>query len=392
MRKQIKKVIYDSPTLKKALLVLLQDTESFEKLSKYSTRINIFDVLKISRTEIRHSNMLGWLLDPNESHGLKDAFLYGVLARLSDSISDDDTVAQLLTCNLSSFNIYRERYNIDILLVSSEAKIVIAIENKVDANEHAYGNTKNSQLKVYSDTLAQHYGDYTKIMVYLTPDGDEPTEEDWVVMDYRDIHDVLTAVVINKENDLPDESKVLINNYIEIIKKQIIMDKDLVQLCNDIYRKHRIALDLIYENIDDRTLQISKICREVLNDMEGVEVDDRSTKSAVRFTTSILRETFDDMDGLSEAFYQIQIRDKGALVLLERVFHKKKEAQIPDYERINTFISKPSAKITNDNWEWKRASRKDMKNADEKEDGQIRNWLSEEVDKIIKEEERLVAE
>ena len=160
MRKQIKKVIYDSPTLKKALLVLLQDTESFEKLSKYSTRINIFDVLKISRTEIRHSNMLGWLLDPNESHGLKDAFLYGVLARLSDSISDDDTVAQLLTCNLSSFNIYRERYNIDILLVSSEAKIVIAIENKVDANEHAYGNTKNSQLKVYSDTLAKHYGDY----------------------------------------------------------------------------------------------------------------------------------------------------------------------------------------------------------------------------------------
>ena len=301
-------------------------------------------------------------------------------------------MAQLLTCNLSSFNIYRERYNIDILLVSSEAKIVIAIENKVDANEHAYGNTKNSQLKVYSDTLAKHYGAYTKIMVYLTPDGDEPTEEDWVVMDYRDIHDVLTAVVINKENDLPDESKVLINNYIEIIKKQIIMDKDLVQLCNDIYRKHRIALDLIYENIDDRTLQISKICREVLNDMEGVEVDDRSTKSAVRFTTSILRETFDDMDGLSEAFYQIQIRDKGALVLLERVFHKKKEAQIPDYERINTFISKPSAKITNDNWEWKRASRKDMKNADEKEDGQIRNWLSEEVDKIIKEEERLVAE
>ena len=194
---------------------MLQDVESFEKLSKYSTRINIFDVLKISRTEIRHSYMLGWLLDPNESHGLKDAFLYGVLAKLSDSISDDDTVAQLLTCNLSSFNIYRERYNIDILLVSSEAKIVIAIENKIGANEHTFGNTKNSQLKVCSDTLTKHYDDYTKIMVYLTPDGDEPTEANWVVMDYRDIHDVLTAVVINKENDLPDESKVLINNYME---------------------------------------------------------------------------------------------------------------------------------------------------------------------------------
>lgn len=392
MRKQIKKVIYDSPTLKKALLVLLQDVESFEKLSKYSTRINIFDVLKISRTEIRHSNMLGWLLDPNESHGLKDAFLYGVLARLSDSIPDDDTVAQLLTCNLSSFNIYRERYNIDILLVSSEAKIVIAIENKVGANEHAYGDAKKSQLKVYSDTLAKHYGDYTKIMVYLTPDGDEPTETDWVVMDYHDIYDVLTAVVINKENDLPDESKVLINNYIEIVKKQIIMDKDLVQLCNDIYRKHKIALDLIYENIDDRALQISKMCREVLSKIEGVEVDERSTKTAVKFTTRILRETFDDMAGLSEAFYQIQIRDKGASVLLERVFHKEKEAQIPDYEMINTFISKSSAKINDDKWEWKRASRKDMKNADEKTDEQISSWLAKEVDEMIREEEKLVSE
>ena len=392
MRKQTKNVAYDSPALKKALLVLLQDVESFEKLSKYSTRINVFDVLKISRTEILHNNMLGWLLDPNESHGLKDAFLYGVLARLSDSIPDDDALAQLLTCNLSSFNIYRERYNIDILLVSLEAKIVIAIENKFGANEHAYGSTKKSQLKVYSDTLAKHYGDYTKIMVYLTPDGAEPIETDWVVMDYHDIYDVLTAVVIKKENELLDGSKVLINNYMEIIKRQIIMDKDLVQLCNDIYRKHKIALDLIYENIVDRALQISKICREVLSKIEGVEVDERSTKTAVKFTTRILRETFDDMDGLSEAFYQIQIRDEGASVLLERVFHKEKEAQIPDYEMINTFISKSSAKINDDKWEWKRASRKDMKNADEKTDKQISSWLAKEVDKMIREEEKLVSE
>jgi hypothetical protein len=98
------------------------------------------------------------------------------------------------------------------------------------------------------------------------------------------------------------------------------------------------------------------------------------------------------MAGLSEAFYQIQIRDEGASVLLERVFHKEKEAQIPDYEMINTFISKSSAKINDDKWEWKRASRKDMKNADEKTDEQISSWLAKEVDKMIREEEKLVSE
>lgn len=32
-------------------------------------RFNIFDVLGIARNEIRHSNYLGWLLTPVESHG-----------------------------------------------------------------------------------------------------------------------------------------------------------------------------------------------------------------------------------------------------------------------------------------------------------------------------------
>ena len=36
--------------------------------------------------------------------------------------------------------------------------------------------------------------------------------------------------------------------------------------------------------------------------------------------------------------------------------------------------------------------RKDMKNAEEKTDEQIRSWLSEEIDKMIKEEEKLVSE
>ena len=33
------------------------------------------DALRIARTEIRHSNFLGWLLDPAESHGQGSLFL-----------------------------------------------------------------------------------------------------------------------------------------------------------------------------------------------------------------------------------------------------------------------------------------------------------------------------
>jgi hypothetical protein len=51
----------------------LKDIEILEKIETNEV-FNIFSTLKIVKTEIRHSNVLAWLLDPYESHGLKDYF------------------------------------------------------------------------------------------------------------------------------------------------------------------------------------------------------------------------------------------------------------------------------------------------------------------------------
>ena len=45
---------------KEALLKFMQDSDCLNDLSKWTKEFNMFDVLKISRTEIRHSNILGW--------------------------------------------------------------------------------------------------------------------------------------------------------------------------------------------------------------------------------------------------------------------------------------------------------------------------------------------
>lgn len=55
-----------------ALREFLTDSECLEPLSKWTRRFNVFDVLKITNTEIRHSNVLAWLMDPAENHGLHD--------------------------------------------------------------------------------------------------------------------------------------------------------------------------------------------------------------------------------------------------------------------------------------------------------------------------------
>lgn len=47
-------------------------------------RFNPFDVLRYADYEIRHSNVLAWLLQPNETHGIGDAFIRAFTTALSE--------------------------------------------------------------------------------------------------------------------------------------------------------------------------------------------------------------------------------------------------------------------------------------------------------------------
>lgn len=68
----------ESETSQKALLDrFLADNDELEELTAELATFNVFRVLTIEEAEIRHSNTLGWLLDPAESHGLSDVFLSG---------------------------------------------------------------------------------------------------------------------------------------------------------------------------------------------------------------------------------------------------------------------------------------------------------------------------
>ena len=52
----------------------LEADTSFQQLSQKMQTLNIFEVLGITNAEIRHSNFLAWLLDPNGNHGMGDKF------------------------------------------------------------------------------------------------------------------------------------------------------------------------------------------------------------------------------------------------------------------------------------------------------------------------------
>lgn len=259
-------------TNEEALQNFLLDIGCLDELLPWTGKFNMFDVLKISRTEIRHSNMLGWLLNPNENHGMGDVFLKGILQRLVENDSDGRyDVFNVLLMDFYTFSVMREWKNIDILLTSTEEKTVIAIENKVGSHEHS------NQLNRYRNILEKEYPDYNRMLVFLTPDGEKPSDvENWDVLTYSDIIDVLESAT-SQIKVLPDVD-LMIKNYIDVVRRDIVEDQQLIDICNKIYNKHKKALDLIFENRIDGKTQLSDAIKDTLCRLseEGLIIYDES--------------------------------------------------------------------------------------------------------------------
>ncbi|WP_370844433.1 PDDEXK-like family protein [Gemmiger formicilis] len=269
-------------TNEEALKKFLLDIDCLNELLPWAGKFNLFDVLRISRTEIRHSNMLAWLLNANENHGMGDAYVKALVQKLvaNDSAGRYD-VFQLALMDFYSFTVQREWSNIDILLTSSEEKTLIAFENKVGAHEHS------DQLNRYRKILEKAYPDYCRIYLYLTPDGELPSDEEyWDVMTYLDIVETLESV--SGGIDLIPDVRLMIDNYIAIIRRDIVDDQQLIEICDKIYKKHQKALDLIFEHRVNNRGQIAAAVRETLQQMsdEGsIVFDANSTDSWLCFHT-----------------------------------------------------------------------------------------------------------
>ncbi|WP_312060802.1 PDDEXK-like family protein [Anaerotignum sp.] len=305
-----------------ALQNFLVDSECLDELLPWSGKFNLFDVLKISRTEIRHSNMLSWLLNPNENHGLGDSFIKGIIQRLVEKDSDGRyDVFRTLLMDLYSFNVYREWKNIDILLISDKEKILIAIENKVGTHEHS------NQLNRYLDILEKDYSGYIKIGVFLTPDGEDPSDvENWNVLTYNDIVEVLESKY--NQMELQPDVSLMIKNYIDVVRRDIVQDQKLIDICNKIYNKHRRALDLIYEHRTDGKTQVADAIKNQLRLLtESGKIrfsQEWSTGSMLVFHTNSMDEYLKPLNAKNSSWsttyiyhYWILLEDRRYCVIFE---------------------------------------------------------------------------
>lgn len=235
--------IYNDPMA--ALERFVVENDELLELEERIGRFNIFDALGVARTEIRHSNFLAWLLDPGESHGQGDLFLKAVLMDMLKKAGPELrplSPVEIDGVTFGGVEIRREWRHIDLLITCESPHFVVAIENKVDSGEHG------DQLQRYEDTARPMAAPSRPLLVFLTPGGEDPSDADWVVYSYADLHRTLARVVGTSRGSLGGDVGAFVDHYLRLIGSRFMEDAKIVELCRHIYKTHRQAIDLIVEN------------------------------------------------------------------------------------------------------------------------------------------------
>ncbi|MDR0858059.1 MAG: PD-(D/E)XK nuclease family protein [Oscillospiraceae bacterium] len=341
---ELKEFLLDSESL-------LSDLEE-----QIGNKVNIFDILSVSRTEIRHSNILAWLLNPFENHGLSSKFTDGLLALIAgfDETSHEESI-KLILADGASFSVYREWNHIDLLLVSEKDKLAVCIENKIDSGE------SDNQLNTYRKKVKEEFADseYSHYFLYLTLFGEEPSDSDnWTPISYSDDISGLIKSIAAKES-LSSEVSLIINHYLSTIGSLTMENSDkIIELCRKIDAKHRHAIDLIVGN---RYNPLSEVA-ETINDWvvkwaseERLVNLPRATTFYKAFTTNGLTEILPDViENKPPCIYFIGIESSRIFLTMELQGIGVNDTNLDAAEIVSIAASDGKKPLKKKDWGYKR--------------------------------------
>lgn len=225
----------------KALAAFAEDSD-LVRLESLLKRFNLFEALGVVRHELRHSDLLAFLLDPSGNHGLGAAFLEALLQATSD----------LQFTDLGRATVLREWHNIDILVLDEVNHVAVLIENKIDTGEHS------GQLDRYYDDVRRNYPSHKIVALYLTRGGDAPSNDSYTPVSYSLICKLIEQLLVDHRSTLGNDVAMLLEHYVQMLRRHIVSESDVADLCRSLYQKHKQALDLIFEHRPAQPSQIGQ--------------------------------------------------------------------------------------------------------------------------------------
>jgi hypothetical protein len=256
-----------------------------EALEAQLEQFNIFEAIGVVRQELRHSDFLAFLLNPNQNHGLGDAFVRRFLQNVLITAQHRGPAISpihLDVWDLSHLQVRREWRHADLLLVDATNHLVVLIENKIDSGEHS------DQLTRYVRTVREDYpaDAWQLLAIYLTPDGDEPSVLDYLPAAYRTVADTVASFVEIRSASLNPAVTALLVHYATMLRRHVVADSQIAELCRRIYQRHQRALDLIFEHRPDELAEIRAMLVGAVEGTPGLVLDGPS-KQTVRFAPEV---------------------------------------------------------------------------------------------------------
>lgn len=209
-------------------------------------------------SETRVSAFLGWLFRPQEGHGIGDQAFRELLltvwrTNLREELGHDvlpprdilnRTFRDLLVHTEYRVQNGREPKKgrpIDLLLVSRQNKLVVAIENKFGSVVHS------GQLAAYRKGIDKAFPSYSQIYVYLdSNEENKPGDDHWIPLGYQWLIDLISTH--QKSGLLSDRSLDALDQFKDYLTEDLALsgqrEEEKDALIESIAREHKEVLDV----------------------------------------------------------------------------------------------------------------------------------------------------
>jgi hypothetical protein len=161
-------------------------------------------------------------------------------------------------------------------VATANQRLVAIIENKIDTSEHS------GQLQRYREEVTREFAGWKTLFIYLSISGELPTDDSFVPIDYGSLVVTLESALKNPLVSPSPEARSLILQYCQTVRRDFMTESDVSEMCVQIYKKHKRALDLIFEHRPDDQSRVAEILRDLVRKEKDL-VEDIPSKLYLRF-------------------------------------------------------------------------------------------------------------
>jgi hypothetical protein len=261
-----------------ALKALRADVSELERMESLLDRFNVFEAIGFVGQETMHSRFLAFLLDPNQNHSLGNLFLCNFLRWLAESTDEvslsrvfDSADDGMLDQTTVETEVHTGDGRIDLLLSNEAGEWAMIVENKVWTTEHS------DQLGRYYRYVEESYPSWQTFGVYLTPYGDPPSHPSYLPFGYRAVCEVVDVILEERDSVLSSYVRMSLKQYNDLVRRNIVSDSEVAELCQSIYRKHQRAFDMVFQHRFARQQTIRELLTRLVRGNDRLVYNDRWT-------------------------------------------------------------------------------------------------------------------